>query len=96
MTEYELRKLAKLQAQFLAEAMKQDDELLDLICPPKFMGIEEAAQFTGIPKNSLYSKINEIPHSKQCGRLIFTDRGLTRWLKRQPSVAVELGIKKVV
>jgi len=95
-TEYEMKRMARLQAQYLAEAMKQDDELLDLVFPPRFMGIEEAAQFTGIPKNSLYTKVNEIPHVKMCGRLLFTDRGLTRWLKRKPSVAVELGIKKVI
>lgn len=96
MTEYEMKRIARLQAQFLAEAMKQDDELLDLICPPKFMGLQEAADFCCLPKNTIYAKINEIPHEKVGKRLLFTDRGLTRWLKRQPSVAVELGIKKVV
>ena len=91
-----MKRLARLQAQYLAEAMKQDDELLDLVFPPKFMGIEEASRFCSLPVKTIYNKINEIPHTKQGKRLVFSDRGLTRWLKRQPSVAVELGIKKVV
>ena len=64
MTTYELQKLAKLQAEYLVDALKKDDELLDLIYPPRFMGIEEASQFTGIPVGTIYSKINEIPHEK--------------------------------
>ena len=91
-----MRKLAKLQAQYLAEAIKQDDELADILYPSKFLGIEEAAEFLNIPVQSLYKKISEIPHSKQCGRLLFTERGLTRWVMRKPSVAVELGIKKAI
>lgn len=96
MTDYELRKLAKLQAQYLAEAIKQDDELADILYPSKFLGIEEAAQFCGIPVQTMYKKISEIPHSKACGRLLFTERGLTRWVMRKPSMAVEFGIKKVI
>lgn len=96
MTDYELKKLAKLQAQYLAEAIKQDEELLDLMFPPRFMGIEEASEFTGIPVGTIYQKIKEIPHSKQGKRLVFSDRALTRWIKRQSSVAVEMGIRKVM
>lgn len=83
MTDYELKKLAHLQAQYLAEALKTDEELADILFPPKMMGIDEAAEFVGIPKDTLYKKINEIPHEKVGKRLIFTDRGLTRWVKRK-------------
>lgn len=96
MTDYELRKLAKLQAQYLAEAMKQDDELLDLVFPPKVMGVKEAAEFLGLSINAFYKKVQEIPHTKQGKHLFFTDRGLIRWINRKSSVAVELGIKKVI
>jgi len=85
-----------MQAQYLAEAMKQDDELLDLVFPPKVMGVKEAAEFLGLSLNSFYKKVQEIPHTKQGKHLFFTDRGLIRWINRKPSVAVELGIKKVI
>lgn len=92
MTTSEMRQIAKMQAEFLAEALKSDEELLDLMFPPKFMGIEEASEFLGIPLNTLYSKVGSIPHSKVGKRLIFTDRGLTRWInqQRRPVVKVEL------
>ena len=91
-----MKRIAKYQAEYLVQAIKQDDELLDLMFPPKMMGIEEASEFAGIPVNTLYQKIGQIPHSKVGKRLVFTDRALTRWVKRKPSVAVELGIKKVI
>ena len=82
MTESEIKRIAKMQAKYLASALKQDSELLDLMFPPKCMSIQEAAQFTSIPVGTLYKKINEIPHEKVGKHLIFTDRGLTRWMKR--------------
>ena len=97
MTDYECRKIARLQAQYLVEALKQDDELLDLMFPPKCLGIEEASEFTGIPVGTLYQKIGQIPHTKVGRRLVFTDRGLMRWMKRENgSKAIDLPIKKVM
>ena len=93
MTDYECRKIAKMQSEYLIKALKEDDELLDLMYPPKFMGIEEASVFTGIPVNTLYQKVCEIPHSKIGKRLIFTDRALTRWLTKKDSVSVNMDIK---
>ena len=89
-----MRQIAKMQAEFLAEALKSDEDLLDLMFPPKFMGIEEASEFLGIPLNTLYSKVGSIPHSKVGKRLIFTDRGLTRWVNHQQSAAVEVELKQ--
>ena len=94
MTDYECRKVARYQAEYLAEILKTDSELLDLLYPPRFMGIEEAAMFCSLPMKTLYNKIGEIPHEKVGKRLVFSDRGLTRWMKRKPSVVVELGIKE--
>ena len=88
MTDYEMKRIAKYQAEYLVQAIKQDDELLDLMFPPKMMGIEEASEFTGIPVNTLYQKIGQIPHSKVGKRLVFTDRALTRWIKRKNPVPV--------
>ena len=83
MTDNEMRKIAKMQAQYLATALKEDAELMDLMFPPRCMSIEEAAQFTKIPVGTIYQKIGEIPHEKVGRRLIFTDRGLTRWMRRK-------------
>ena len=96
MTEHEMRKIAKMQSEYLVEALKQDESLLDLMFPPKFMGIEEASLFTGIPVNTLYAKIDEIPHQKVGKRLIFSDRGLTKWINGQSSVTVEMELKPAI
>ena len=101
MTNYEMQKIAKMQADFLVDALKKDDELLDLMFPPKCMGIEEAAAFTSIPVGTLYSKIDEIPHTKVGKRLVFTDRGLTRWMNRRVgrsanSFQMDAPLKKVM
>ena len=82
MTDYEMRKIAKMQAMYLVEALKTDDELMDLVYPPRLMNIEEAAEYLRIPVNTLYQKANEIPHEKVGKRLVFSDRGLIRWMKR--------------
>ena len=81
MTDYEMRRIAKLQADFIVTAIKEDGELLDLMYPPRRMGIKEAAEFTSIPQGTLYHKLGEIPHEKVGRKLVFTDRGLTRWMK---------------
>lgn len=93
MTDYEMKKLSQMVAKNLVQSIKDDDELLDSVFPPKFMGIEEASTFTVIPVNTLYQKINEIPHSKVGKRLVFTDRALSRWIKRKPSSTVTMDIK---
>jgi excisionase family DNA binding protein len=97
MTDYEMRKLAKMQAEYLMTALKSDDELLDLMYPPRLMNIEEAAEYLRIPVGTLYQKANEIPHEKVGKRLIFSDRGLIRWMKRScRDVAVEIPMSKAM
>ena len=81
MTTYEMKKLSQMITENLVKSLKEDDELLDLMFPPKPMNIDEASEFLGIPKNTLYAKVETIPHSKVGKRLVFTDRGLTRWMK---------------
>lgn len=83
MTDYECKKIAKYQAEYLVEALKKDDELLDIMFPPKMLDIQQASELTGIPVNTIYQKIREIPHEKVGKRLIFTDRGLARWIRRK-------------
>jgi hypothetical protein len=96
MTTYEMQQIAKMQAQYLAEALKSDPELLDMMFPPKFMGIDEASVFIGIPVNTIYAKIGEIPHKKVGKRLIFTDRGLTRWINTKETEVVEVELKSAI
>lgn len=101
MTDHELRKLAKLQAEYLVAALKEDTELLDMMFPPRCMDINEASEFTSIPIGTLYSKIAEIPHEKVGKRLVFTDRGLMRWMKRRTGITTselkfDIPLKKVM
>ena len=93
MTDYEMRKIAKMQAMYLAEALKTDNELMDLVYPPRLMNIEEAAEYLRIPVNTLYQKVNEIPHEKVGKRLVFSDRGLIRWMKRDGHVINERAVQ---
>ena len=83
MTNYELDKIAKGVAKYLMEEIKSSDKLLDTIFPPKTMDIKEAATFLKIPVGTLYQKASIIPHIKVGKRLLFTDRGLMRWLNRK-------------
>ena len=93
MTDYELQKLSKLVAKNLVQSIKDDDELIDELYPPRFMGLKEAAVFCCLPENTIYAKIGEIPHQKVGKRLIFSDRALTRWIKRKPSVSEKIEIQ---
>lgn len=83
MTNYELEKMSKRTAENLVVLLKTDSELLDLVFPPRLMGIDEAAEYTHIPKDTFYKACPQIPHMKVGKRLIFTDRELIRWMKRQ-------------
>ena len=83
MTDYELQKLSKLVAKNLIQSIKDDDELLDELYPPRYMSIQEAADYLNLPVNTIYAKIREIPHEKVGKRLLFTDRGLSRWVRRK-------------
>lgn len=80
MTNYEMKQMADLIIEGLAERLKKDDELLERVFPSRLMNIEEASVYTGIPINTLYMKITEIPHSKVGKRLVFTERGLAKWI----------------
>ena len=81
MTDYEMRRMADMIAEGLAERMKTDDELLERMFPSKPMSIDEASRWSGIPIGTLYQKVDEIPHSKVGKRLVFTERGLSGWIK---------------
>ena len=93
MTDYEMRKIAKMQAMYLVEALKTDNELMDLVYPPRLMNIEEAAEYLRIPVNTLYQKVNEIPHEKVGKRLVFSDRGLIRCMKHDGRVINERAVQ---
>ena len=81
MTDYEMRQMADLIVSGLAERLKTDDELAERLFPSKPMSIDEASSWSGIPVGTLYQKADEIPHSKVGKRLVFTERGLSKWIK---------------
>ncbi len=47
----------------------------------KPINIDEASEFTGIPKNTIYAKIDFIPHIKQGRRLLFFKEDLIAYLE---------------
>ena len=103
MTSYELRKMSLQMAKDFAEILKTDEELLDMIYPPKLMGVEAAASYVGWPINTFYKRIQEIPHSRQGKRLVFSERALYRWMMRKgitldtaEEVEIETKKRKVV
>lgn len=83
MTEYEMRKIAKMQAEYFAAMLKEDDELADLLYPSKYLSIEQAAEFINSTVGTIYHKLDEIPHSKNGKRLVFSERALVRYIERQ-------------
>ena len=83
MTNNEIDKLSKSIATELLHRISEDANLLDVIFPPKCMNISEAAEYTRVPINTIYAKINEIPHMKIGRRLVFSDRELIKWMKQQ-------------
>lgn len=83
MTNYEITQLSRLIAKNLAEILKTDEELADMLYPPRLMGVEEASQYVGWPTSTFYKRISEIPHSRQGRRLVFSERALYRWMMRK-------------
>jgi len=83
MTSYEVDKLAKAVAAEIVRRASTDDSLMDILYPPKLMDVREAAEYTKTPVSTIYKKVDEIPHMKVGRRLVFTDRGLIKWMKRQ-------------
>ena len=85
MTDNELKKLAMMQAQFLAEELMSNKELLDRVFPPKYLDVKEAAEYLHIPVGTLYHKTGEIPHSEIGKRVIFSQRDLDEYARRNRS-----------
>lgn len=83
MTDYEVHKVAKQMAIEMVALMKSDGELLDILVPPRFMDFNEASEYTRIPVGTLRHYVNEIPHTKQGKRVVFTDRGLAQWMQNR-------------
>lgn len=76
----------RLDAKKLAEELKSDSVLLDLMFPPRYMDINEASVFIRIPVKTIYAKLREIPHSKIGKKLIFSDRDLSRYVEMKREV----------
>ncbi len=95
MTEYEMRKIAKMQSEFLVAALKEDEELADIIFPSKYLNIEQAAEFINSTVGTIYHKLDEIPHIKNGKRLSFSERALVRYMERQKTNGVVVTIDPV-
>ena len=61
------------------------------ICHKEVLTLDEAAQYTGMRKSSLYklTSAKAIPHSKPSGKVIFFNRlALERWMMSNPVATV--------
>lgn len=99
MTDYEMQKIAKMQAEYFVEAIKSDTDLQDILFPPKYMDVQEAAAYLKIPVQTLYFKANSIPHRKVGKRLLFSDRELSRWVnscKSASEIEITPALRKVM
>lgn len=68
-----LQDLRRVQA--FAPAFVSSDE-------DKFIGVEDAALFLNIKRQTVYQNIDKIPHEKRHGRLYFTRRQLRNYLNQ--------------
>ncbi len=48
----------------------------------RYMSAPEAAELLGLPLQTLYNKINEIPHTKVGRRLRFAESALKKYIER--------------
>lgn len=96
MTDIELSKMASMIADSLAERLKDDDELLERVFPSRLMSLEDAAKYTGLSESTIKHKIDEIPHSKIGKRLVFTERGLAKWIKNNGVSAARTAPLRIV
>lgn len=50
---------------------------------PKYVGAKEAAEYMCIPLNTLYKKIEQIPHEKRGKRLVFEMQSLRSYMNNE-------------
>lgn len=81
MTSMEMDAIARKTAEYLATRIMEDPKMLDYIFPAEFLDVDEAARYMRMKKNTLYQKIDEIPHRKQGKRLVFSKRELAQYVK---------------
>lgn len=73
MTKTELNYLAKRTAEHLYELMQEKQDT--------YMDSKQAAEFLRIAQQTLYNKIEEIPHVKIDGKLMFSTNALSRYIQ---------------
>ncbi len=47
----------------------------------KYISLSEASQYLGLSKQTLYGKINTLPHYKQGNRIFFKTEELDHWVE---------------
>lgn len=69
---------ARMIAEELHKLMMRDNPKAE-----RLLNITEAAAFLGLAKSTIYSRLEQIPHSKIGGRLRFTESSLYQYATRQ-------------
>lgn len=63
---------------------------MSFIMTPKVIGIDQAAQYTGLAKQTIYKMVSHrrIPHIKLGGRVKFTVEQLDKWIAKNTVMPV--------
>lgn len=73
----ERRRMRRKGFRLMAQEAKKPD------APEQWLTIEQAANYTGYSRSTLYHNINDIPHEKRGKALRFTRQGLSDWITRR-------------
>lgn len=87
LTDYPQENSKKNRAMTRNDARMIAEELFKLIqasklLPEHYVGTKEAADMLGVPVQTLYNKVGEIPHTKIGKRLRFSESALRKYIER--------------
>lgn len=78
-----MRNMTRTDAKMIAEELFKLFKKNSLAQRPmeKYIGITEAAELLGMPKNTLYKKVQQIPHVKRGRQLLFKESSLKMYME---------------
>lgn len=71
---------ARMIAEELFRLFEKNGFKPQMIAPERYLTAREAAKLLGMPLNTLYKKVAEIPHIKQGKRHVFKESALREWM----------------
>lgn len=71
---------ARMIAEELFRLLEKNGFKPQMIAPERYLTAREAAELLGMPLNTLYKKVSEIPHVKKGKRHVFKESALREWM----------------